>query len=165
MADLEQVRGFAHGLKETPEILVHCAGGFRWSMIDTITAADVDFLIAANLRSTIHLLHEFIPLMKKKRVGSVILVGAQSALKPGAGMGVYAATKAGVHALVQAVAEEVRESGIRINAVLPSVIDTPANRKDMPDADFSKWIKTEKLAEIIFSLAQDQSKTGTLEKV
>jgi NAD(P)-dependent dehydrogenase (short-subunit alcohol dehydrogenase family) len=79
-------------------------------------------------------------------------------------MGAYAASKAGVHRLTEALAEELKSKDVRVNAVLPSVIDTPANREDMPDADFSAWVTTGEIAKVIaFLLSSDSSGvTGAL---
>ena len=136
------------------ESLVHCAGGFRYMAIDQVKDEDLDFLLNANLRSSVLLLRELIPSMKKSKFGRVVLISSKATFSAPAGMGVYAATKAGINMLVNSVAEEVREFDININAVAPTMIDTPANRRDMPTADFSKWVSREALAEIIFSLTQ-----------
>ena len=141
-----------HGL--SVEVLIHCAGGFRWSHVDSMPLSDWEFLLDANLRSTFNLLRAFLPPMKARGYGRMVFVGANAALSPSAGMGPYCASKAGLHALVQAAAAEVKDKDVTINAVLPSIIDTPANRRDMPDADTSRWVSRESLAEIIFSLTR-----------
>ncbi len=135
--------------------LVHCAGGFRYAEIGEIKDEDIEFLIDANLKSSILLLREFIPRMKEQNFGRVVLVSAKSTLNPTAGFGFYTATKAGLNALVASVADEVKKSDINVMAVMPSVIDTAANRRDMPTADFSSWVSLGELAEIIFSLTQE----------
>jgi NAD(P)-dependent dehydrogenase (short-subunit alcohol dehydrogenase family) len=85
-------------------------------------------------------------------------------VKAGAGMGAYAASKAGVARLTEALAEELKDRGITVNALLPSIIDTPANRADMPDADFSRWVQPKQLAEAIAFLLSDRASaiTGAL---
>jgi NAD(P)-dependent dehydrogenase (short-subunit alcohol dehydrogenase family) len=90
-------------------------------------------------------------------------VGAMGAVKAAAGMGAYAAAKGGVHRLTEALAEELK-GRVGVNAVLPSIIDTPANRHDMPGADFSAWVSPEGLAEVIVFLASDAAReiTGAL---
>jgi NAD(P)-dependent dehydrogenase (short-subunit alcohol dehydrogenase family) len=93
----------------------------------------------------------------KKSRGSIVNVGANAALHAAAGMGPYTAAKAGVHRLTEALAEELRPSGVRVNAVLPSIIDTPANRRDMPDADKSAWVAPEDLARVILFLASAEA--------
>jgi 3-oxoacyl-[acyl-carrier protein] reductase len=82
------------------------------------------------------------------------------ALKAAAGMGPYAAAKSGVHRLTEALAEELKGK-VAVNAVLPSIIDTPANRKDMPDADFSRWVTPDDLSEVIMFLASDRARAVT----
>ena len=136
------------------EGLIHCAGGFRYSPLEQTSDQDLDFLLNVNLRSAFLLLRELLPSMKKKGFGRIVLVSAKASLNPGAGLSAYAASKAGLNAIVSSVADEVRSYDININAVMPSMIDTLANRKDMPKADFAAWVKPEELAEIIFSLTQ-----------
>ncbi|RAL21777.1 NAD-dependent oxidoreductase [Lujinxingia litoralis] len=134
------------------DVLVHCAGGFRWSPIEAIAPDDIDFLVDVNLRSSLYMVREVMGAMKERGHGRVVLISSRSTLKPGAGEGAYAATKAGLNALVSAVADEVRASDVTINAVQPSIIDTEANRQDMPDADFETWVDPAELAGIIYGL-------------
>jgi NAD(P)-dependent dehydrogenase (short-subunit alcohol dehydrogenase family) len=89
--------------------------------------------------------------------GTVVCVGTRAALRPFPGAAGYISSKAALLALVQALAAEYRDDGIRVNAVLPSVIDTPANRRDMPDADHGKWVKPEEIARVIQFLSSDAS--------
>ncbi|MCR5881030.1 SDR family oxidoreductase [Phenylobacterium sp. J367] len=88
-------------------------------------------------------------------------MGSNAALKASLGMGAYAAAKAGVHSLTQALAEELKGDGVTVNAVLPSIIDTPANRKDMPDADPSAWVAPDDLAAVILFLASEAARAVT----
>jgi len=134
--------------------LVHCAGGFRFSRLDQLSDADLDFLINVNLKSSFYLVRELLPQMKKQNFGRMVFVSARATLQAGNGMGAYAASKAGINMLVSSLAEEVRAHDICVNAVMPTIIDTPANRADMPAADYSKWVKADDLAEVIFSLTQ-----------
>lgn len=141
---------------QTFDAVIHCAGGFRYAPMDQVKDEDLNFLIDANLKSTLYLLREVLGPMKARGFGRIVLISAKGTLHPGAGMGPYAASKAGLNMLVEAVAEEVKgQWDITINALLPSIIDTEANRKAMPDADFSKWVLPSQLAEIIFSLTSD----------
>ena len=98
--------------------------------------------------------------MMKARRGRIINIGAMGALQAGAGMGAYAASKAGVHRLTEALAAEWKGK-ITVNAVLPSIIDTAANRASMPNADFSKWVAPQELAEVILFLAGDAASAVT----
>lgn len=136
------------------DALVHCAGGFRWTPMDEADDETIDFLVEANLRSALYTVREVLPSMKERGWGRIVLMSSKSTLGPSEGEGPYTSTKAGLNALTKSVADEVRELDVNINALLPSVIDTPTNRDDMPDADFDKWVGREQLAEIIFRLTQ-----------
>jgi NAD(P)-dependent dehydrogenase (short-subunit alcohol dehydrogenase family) len=158
--DLSDAQAVREGLAKVAESvgpidgLVNCAGGFRWTPIGDASDDDLNFLIDANLRSALHVVREVIPGMKERDFGRVILMSSKSTLNPGMGEGPYAATKAALNALTKSVAAEVKELDVTINAILPSIIDTPANREEMPDADHDTWVKREQLAEIIYSLTQ-----------
>lgn len=141
------------------DALIHCAGGFRFVAIDQFTDEDLDFLINCNLKSALLLTRHILPSMKEKNFGRIIFVGAKATLNPTAGMGLYTASKVGLNALASSIADEVRHFDINVNTVLPSIIDTPANRNDMPGADFSTWVDPVELAEIIFSLTQPWGKS------
>jgi 3-oxoacyl-[acyl-carrier protein] reductase len=95
--------------------------------------------------------------------GAIVNVGANGALRAAAGFGPYAASKQGVHKLTEALAEEMKGK-VRVNAVLPSILDTAQNRKDMPNADFSAWVQPEDLAKVMLFLASDEARaiTGAL---
>lgn len=135
--------------------LVHCAGGFRWSKLDEISDEDLDFLLQVNLKSSLLVVREVLGEMKRQEQGHIVLISSRSTLAPGVGEGAYTATKAGLNAIVKSAAAEIAELPCTINAVLPSVLDTPPNRRDMPDADFSTWVKIDDLARIIFGLTTD----------
>src|SRR5690606_38004069 len=92
--------------------------------------------------------------------GAIVSVGANGAVKAAAGMGAYAASKAGVHRLTESLADELK-GRVRVNAVLPSIIDTAANRADMPEADFSAWVRPEELARVMLFLASDEASAVT----
>ena len=136
------------------DALIHCAGGFRFAHADTIGNIDIEFLLDVNLKSSVLLVREAVRAMKDQNFGRIVLVSSVSTLHPSGGTSAYTASKAGVNALVEAVSAELRPTDININAVLPSVIDTPANRRDMPDADFDSWVNAIDLANIIFMLTQ-----------
>jgi NAD(P)-dependent dehydrogenase (short-subunit alcohol dehydrogenase family) len=136
------------------DVVVHCAGGFRFAPVASFEDQDFDFLINANIKSSFYLAREIIPAMKKRNFGRMIFVSANATRGATAGMGPYAASKAAINLLVEALAQEIKSFNINVNAVLPTIIDTPANRKEMPEADFSKWVSPHALAEIILSLAE-----------
>ena len=128
--------------------LVNIAGGFAWETVSDGSLATWDRLYQMNIRTALVTSRALLPLLRANG-GAVVNVGAAAAVKAAAGMGAYAASKAGVARLTEALAEELKDEGVRVNAVLPSILDTPANRKDMPDADFSRWVSAEQLAEVI----------------
>jgi NAD(P)-dependent dehydrogenase (short-subunit alcohol dehydrogenase family) len=105
-----------------------------------------------------------IPHLKRSAAGRIVNVGSSAALKAAVGMGAYAASKAGVHALTQALAEELKGDDVTVNAVLPSILDTPANRADMPKAKFADWVAPDDLAAAILFLASEEARaiTGAL---
>ena len=135
--------------------VVNIAGGFTW---ETVLDGDVetwDRLWAMNLKTALNNCRAAIPHMLDD--GSIVNIGAAASIKASAGMGAYTASKSAVARLTEALADELAPRGIRVNAVLPTIIDTPANRKDMPDADFSAWVTTEELANIIRFLLSPES--------
>jgi NAD(P)-dependent dehydrogenase (short-subunit alcohol dehydrogenase family) len=138
--------------------LVHTAGGFRFAHADQTSDADLDFLIDTNLKSAFYLVRALLPGMKERNYGRLVFVSSRATMAPGAGMAAYAASKAGLNALVASLAEETKKYDINVNAVLPTVIDTPANRRDMPKADHAQWVSPESLAEIVFSLTDARGK-------
>lgn len=158
LSDSVSVKKGLEGVGEEISHLAHCAGGFRYFHVEQTPDSELDFLMDSNLRSAFLLCRELIPGMKKRGFGRIVFVSSRATLQAPAGMAAYAASKAGLNMLTSSLADEVRSFDINVNAVLPSIIDTPANRKDMPKADFSAWVKPEELAEIIFSLTQPWGK-------
>lgn len=146
------------------DALLNVAGGFRWQMFEEGDLGDWDLLYRMNVRSAATACKAALPHLLASGGGRIVNVGAYGALKADAGMGAYAASKAGVMRLTESLAEELKGRGVTVNAVLPSIIDTPANRKDMPDADFSKWVTTDELASVMLFLAGDEASgvTGAL---
>lgn len=144
------------------EGLVNIAGGFAWETIADGSPDTWDRLYAMNVRTALNVCRGALPHLAD--TASIVNVGAGAADKASLGMGAYAASKAGVHRLTEALAEELKDKGTRVNAILPSIIDTPANRKDMPDADFSSWVTTGELGNVIrFLLSSEASGvTGAL---
>jgi NAD(P)-dependent dehydrogenase (short-subunit alcohol dehydrogenase family) len=142
--------------------LVNIAGGFRWEKIDGGSLDTWDTLYRMNLRTAVSACQAALPHLPDG--GRIVNIGANGAVKAGAGMGAYAASKAGVARLTEALAEELKDRGITVNALLPSIIDTPVNRADMPDADFGRWVQPAQLADaIVFLLsARADAITGAL---
>ena len=146
------------------DALVNVAGGFAWKTTAESDLADWSRLFALNLGTTLNACRAALPLLKASGSGRIVNVGALGAVKAGAGFGPYGASKSAVHRLTEALAEETKGDGITVNAVLPSTIDTPANRRDMPKADFAKWVRPEELAAAILFLASAEASgiTGAL---
>jgi NAD(P)-dependent dehydrogenase (short-subunit alcohol dehydrogenase family) len=113
------------------DALVNIAGGFRWETLADGSLDTWNALYELNLRTVVASCRAALPHLPSER-GRIVNIGAAGAQKAGAGMGAYAASKAGVARLTEALAEELKERGITVNALLPSIIDTPANRADMP---------------------------------
>jgi NAD(P)-dependent dehydrogenase (short-subunit alcohol dehydrogenase family) len=142
------------------DVLVNIAGGFRWETIADGKPETWDFLYTINLKTTVCACKAALPHLVARQ-GRIINVGAAAAVKAGLGMGAYTASKAGVVKLTEALAEELKDKGVNVNAVLPSIIDTPVNRADMPKADFSRWVQPAALADVILFLASDASRAIT----
>jgi NAD(P)-dependent dehydrogenase (short-subunit alcohol dehydrogenase family) len=137
------------------DVLINVAGAFRWQTVADGDPATWDQMFAVNVKTALFTSRAAIPFLRQSRQGRIINIGANAALKAGAGMGAYTASKSGVHRLTESLAEELKADGITVNAVLPSIIDTPANRTDMPKADFTTWVTPRALAEVILFLASD----------
>src|SRR6185295_5789264 len=105
-----------------------------------------DSLFTINVKTALNTCRAAIPHLRASRAGRIVNIGAYAALKAGAGMGAYTASKAGVHRLTESLAAELKDQRITVNAVLPSIIDTPPNRKEMAQADFSTWVSPCSLA-------------------
>jgi NAD(P)-dependent dehydrogenase (short-subunit alcohol dehydrogenase family) len=135
--------------------LVNVAGGFIWEPIVGGALASWDAMYRINLLTAVVSSRAALPHLLKHG-GSIVNVGAAGAVNPGAGMAPYAASKAGVRALTESLAEELKGQGVRVNAVLPTIIDTPTNRRDMPDADPAAWVQPRSAAKVIaFLLSAD----------
>jgi NAD(P)-dependent dehydrogenase (short-subunit alcohol dehydrogenase family) len=146
------------------DVLVNVAGGFTW---ETLEGGSIDSwarMQAMNLTTAATITQRALPHLTKARNGRIVNIGAGAAIKAGMGMGAYAASKSGVHRLTEALAEELADTGVTVNAVLPSIIDTPTNRADMPKEDFSKWVQPSAIADVIVFLASPAARaiTGAL---
>ncbi len=137
---------------------VHLAGGFHWSRLEDTTLADVRAQLDMNVVTAFLCSREAVKRMRAPAKGTepggrIVHVGTRATLVPSAGMSAYVMAKAAVQALTVQLAEELRGDGILVNAVLPSIIDTPFNRASMPDADFDRWPKPADIAEAVLFLA------------
>ena len=134
----------------------HIAGGFRMGeAVHETSAATWDFLMDLNAKSLVNVASAVVPGMCERRRGTMVTVGAASAAKGAARMGAYCASKSALIRLTEAMSAELKDQGINVNCVLPSIIDTPDNRAAMPDADASRWVSPQSLAEVIAFLASD----------
>ncbi len=141
------------------DVLINVAGGFVW---ETLEGGSIDTwakMQAMNLTSNATITKLALPLLKASPAGRIVNIGAGAAVKAGMGMGAYAASKSGVHRLTEALAEELAGTSVTVNAVLPSILDTPTNRADMPDADTSTWVQPAALAEVIQFLASNAARS------
>lgn len=143
------------------DALLNIAGGFTWEKLEGGDPASWAAMHRLNVVTAANACRAAIPHLKASAAGRIVNVGSAAALKAGAGMGPYAAAKSGVHSLTQALAEELKADGVTVNAVLPSIIDTPTNRADMPDADFSAWVAPDDLAAVILFLASEAASAVT----
>ena len=145
------------------DALLNIAGGFVWQTTDDAEPA-WDRMFALNLKTALNASRAALPFLKQSPEGRIVNVGANGALKAAAGMGAYAASKSGVHRLTESLAEELKATSVTVNAVLPSILDTEQNRKDMPDADPGKWVRPADLARVMLFLASPESRaiTGAL---
>ena len=145
------------------DALLNIAGGFVWQTTEDPDPA-WDRMFALNLTTTLNASRAALPHLKGSDEGRIVNVGANGALRSAAGMGAYAASKSGVHRLTESLAEELKATSVTVNAVLPSILDTDQNRKDMPDADPAKWVQPSDLARVMLFLASPESRaiTGAL---
>lgn len=138
------------------DVLVNLAGGYKpGKPVHKLDEADLDFMLNINFRSTWLACRAVVPLMLDQQSGKIVNVGAKAGLAAGRKSTAYAVAKAGVLRLTEALSAEVRDQNINVNAVIPSTIDTLANRLAQPDADPTKWVKPEDLAAVIVFLASD----------
>lgn len=142
------------------DALLNIAGGFAWEKHEGGDWHTWHRLFLMNVQTASNMSRAAIPHLKRSAAGRIVNVGANAALKAGLGMGAYAASKAGVHALTEALAEELKGE-VTVNAVLPSILDTAANRADMPKADFAAWVRPEELAAVMLFLAGEDASAVT----
>jgi len=140
------------------DVLVNIVGGF----VGGIPAAELeeekwDFMMNLNLKSVFLCCKTVIPHMTERGYGKIINVSARAGLKGEAGLSAYCVSKGGVRTLTESLAAEVMDSGVNVNAIMPSVMDTPANRASMPDEDYSRWVAPADVAKVISFLTSDNA--------
>ena len=138
------------------DILANIAGGFAMgeSVAET-TDETWDFMFNLNARTVLNMARAVVPRMQERGSGRIINIGARAGLRGAGAMGAYCASKSVVLRLTESLADELKTSGINVNCILPSIIDTPRNREDMPKADFSNWVRPEEIAAVVMFLASD----------
>lgn len=140
----------------TIDVLANIAGGFKMGeAVHETTAETWDFLMGLNAESVLNMARAVVPQMLTQGGGKIVNIGAGAGLSGTPQMGAYSASKSVVIRLTEAMAGELRAQNINVNCILPSIIDTPRNRADMPDADFSSWVTPAAMAEVVGFLASD----------
>lgn len=137
----------------TVDVLVNVAGGFVWQTLADGGSETWTRMFSLNAATCVNMTKAALPELLRRSDARIINIGAAGALSAATGMGGYAASKEAVHKLTQSLADELKTQDITVNAVLPSIIDTPTNRADMPTADFAQWVKPATIADVILFLA------------
>lgn len=135
--------------------VINLAGGYRWTRVEDAEDATLEHLLDINLRTTFTMCRSAVPALIAAGGGAIVNVAARAAVQGEAGNGVYGATKAAVLSLTQSLSAELKADGVNVNAVLPSIIDTPGNRKSMPKSNPARWVAPNNLANVIVFLASD----------
>jgi NAD(P)-dependent dehydrogenase (short-subunit alcohol dehydrogenase family) len=141
------------------DALVNVAGGFLWETLGDGSLDSWHRMFAMNVVTTATMSRAALSLLKASAAGRIVNIGAGAAIHAAAGMGAYAAAKAGVHRLTEALAAELAGTSVTVNAILPSIIDTPTNRADMPDADFGSWVQPAAIADVVMFIVSDASRS------
>jgi len=137
------------------DVLVNAVGGFAGGDLASTPMAEWNRMMTLNLTTAVVGCRAVLPEMTRARWGRIVNIASRAVIPPQGGFIAYTVSKAAVITLTQALAQEVRAQGVTVNAVLPSTMDTPANRKAMPDADRSGWVSTESVAQVVAFLASD----------
>lgn len=141
------------------DALVNAVGGYAGGApLWQLDAAAFERMLALNLRSGYALARAAVPVMRERGSGAIVNVAAKAGVQPSGQAAVYSASKAAALALMEALAAEVAGTGIRVNSVLPSIIDTEANRRAMPDADFARWPSAEDIARVVLFLCSNEAR-------
>lgn len=157
MANVESKLGGLSGL-------VNVAGGFRWESISDGNGDTWDLMFEMNVKTALNASKAAIPYLLRGNSARIVNIGAGAGVKAGFGMGAYSASKAGVARLTEALAEELKDNEVTVNAILPAIIDTPQNRADMPGADFGRWVSPKQIGLVIAFLLSSSAAaiTGAL---
>ncbi|MFA7669235.1 MAG: SDR family NAD(P)-dependent oxidoreductase [Burkholderiaceae bacterium] len=145
--------------------LVNIAGGFIWQTLEeSRDLTEWGEMFSMNVMTCVHASKAVLPYLQQRSSGRIVNISAAGSIKAVRGMGAYAASKSGVARFTEALADELKNHRITVNAVLPSIIDTPRNRADMPDSDFNAWVTADEVAQTIGFLLSDAAAgvTGAL---
>jgi NAD(P)-dependent dehydrogenase (short-subunit alcohol dehydrogenase family) len=137
--------------------LINLVGGFAMGRLTETHPSDWSKMLTLNLTAAFLLSRAVVPSMIEQGSGRVIHIGARAAIDPFPGAAAYLVSKSGLVAMIKVLALELAGSGVNINSVLPTIIDTPVNRQNMPDADYNKWVKPESIAQLLLFLASDEA--------
>ena len=153
LIDPEGARGAVAGIGHI-DILANIAGGFAMGDSIAETSDDTwDFMMNLNARTVLNMTRAVVPGMVARGAGKIVNIGARAALRGAAAMGAYVASKSVVVRLTETLADELKTQGVNVNCILPSIIDTPANRADMPQAAFESWVPPAHIANVVLFLA------------
>ena len=159
VADVDQLVSHTLGTYGKIDVLANAIGGF----LGGIPTAEMDldkweFMLNLNLKSVFLCCRSVLPNMIQRQSGKIVNVSARAGLTGIAEMSAYSTAKAGVRILTESIAEEVKDKGINVNAIMPSIIDTPQNRQAMPDEDHSLWVKPYQIAQVVGFLVSEQAR-------
>jgi NAD(P)-dependent dehydrogenase (short-subunit alcohol dehydrogenase family) len=156
---VEQLIGELGAENKTLDVLVNTVGGYAGGMkLWELDTKILDQMLTLNLRAGFILSRAAAKAMLRRGKGVIVNVASKAALDHGAGVAAYAASKAAAVAMMDSLAADLKGTGVRVNSILPSIIDTETNRKAMPGADFAKWPKPEDIARVILFLCSDDAK-------
>ena len=161
LADVDCANQTIDAIVETmgpPAILINVAGGFTWETLADSTMESWSRMFSMNAMTCLNMTKAALPQLRNRPNARIINIGSMSATSAAVGMATYAASKTAVHKITEALAAELADTSCTVNAVLPNVIDTPTNRADMPDADFSKFVQPAAIADLILFLASPASR-------
>ena len=164
LTDAAQAKGALDAAREhfgAVHVLLNLAGGFVFEKVEGGDPGTWDRMFALNLKTCANACAAALPHLVESGAGRIVNVGAASALKGAAGMGPYTASKAGVLRLTESLADELKDRNVTVNAVLPSIIDTPQNRAEMGEKNAPQWVTPEALAEVILFLASRRATAVT----
>lgn len=139
------------------DCLINLVGGFAMGRLTETNPSDWSKMLTLNLTAAFLLSRAVVPSMIEQGSGRVIHIGARAAIDPFPGAAAYLVSKSGLVAMIKVLALELAGSGVNVNGVLPTIIDTPGNRQNMPDADFTKWVRPESIAQLLVFLASDEA--------